>query len=391
MALWIIFAVMTAAAALAILAPLARARRSVGAAQGHDVRVYRDQLTEVERDLDRGLIGPEEAEAARTEIARRLLKAAKADDRTAEAAPGRGRIAAGVAILVLPAIAVGVYLRLGEPGLPDRPLAARLAAPPDTQDFFELVARVEAHLAQEPEDGQGWEVLAPIYLRLQRNADAANAFHNSIRINGSTPARQYGLGQALTIQAGGVVTADARVAFEKAAAMAPTVIAPRLYLALALTQEGRHGDAAEAWRRIVAESKPEDPWLETARENLAAAEAALGGASAPASAAPPPSGAASSPAASGPSPGADDIAAAEKMAPDDRRKMIDGMVARLDERLKSGPGSVEDWTRLIRSLSVLGRTEDAKAAVARAREALAGNEADRARIEELSKGLGLSL
>ncbi|MEJ1158020.1 c-type cytochrome biogenesis protein CcmI [Prosthecomicrobium sp. N25] len=383
MLLWIVFAAMTALAALAVLAPASRAARRAAGAEANDVHVYKDQLAEVDRDLDRGLIAPAEADAARTEIARRLLKSARNAEETAGGSAGRrGWVAAGAGVVAVPAVALGLYLSLGQPDLPDQPLATRLARAPDQQTIDDLVARVEAHLAQKPEDGQGWEVLAPVYMRLNRPADAARAYGNAIRLLGSDARRQFGHGMALTAAAGGVVTAEARDAFQRSVEADPGQVPSRMYLALALTQEGRHADAVAAWKAIVDAAKGDEPWLEPARRELAAAESAAGL---------PPSAPKAPPSAQAPGPGADEVAAAESMPPADRKAMIEGMVARLGERLAAGGGSVEEWTRLIRSLAVLGRTEEARDAARKALAAVGANATDRARIEEVSKGLGLAL
>lgn len=391
--LWIILAAMTAIAALAVLGPMARARQTSLSAADRDLAVYKDQLAEIDRDLERGVIGLREAEAGRTEISRRILKAARGGAAEAGAGSGRrGRIGAIVAAVGLPAVALGVYLSTGAPDLPDQPLSERLAARPEQADIDNLVARVESHLMQNPEDGRGWEVLAPVYLRLNRPADAAQAFRNAIRTLGTSPRRQSGLGEALTVVAGGIVTAEARAAFEAALAAEPGLVAARMYLNLALTQEGRHAEAVAAWRTMIAGAEADAPWLPTARRELAAAEIA-GGLSPSGQPAPAGQAGTSPPdkAAAAPGPSADDVAAAAGMAPEDRTRMIEGMVARLSERLDQGGGSVDEWSRLIRSLAVLGRKDEARAAALKAREAVKSSADDLARIDDLSKGLGLAL
>src|SRR5260370_38984260 len=75
MTLWFVFALMTAAAIFAVLWPLGRGRRLQNDAS--EAAVYKDQLTEIDRDVAAGLIGSSEAEAARVEISRRLLAAAE--------------------------------------------------------------------------------------------------------------------------------------------------------------------------------------------------------------------------------------------------------------------------------------------------------------------------
>ena len=109
-----------------------------------------------------------------------------------------------------------------------------------------LVAKVEEHLAAHPEDGRGWDVIAPVYLRLGRADDAARAFQNAIRLLGSTAERQTGLGEAILSAEGGIVTADARTAFEAAQRLDPAAPGPRFFLALAAEQEGEAAAAADA-------------------------------------------------------------------------------------------------------------------------------------------------
>jgi cytochrome c-type biogenesis protein CcmH len=248
---WLLFAAMTGIAVLAVLWPLARARTAVPGAHGHDAAVYRDQLSEIERDQARGLVGPAEAEAARAEVGRRLLAAtaaaAEARSHAAESLTRRRRLAAVAGLVFVPALALPLYLTFGSPDLPAQPLAARLAAP--VPEGTILIARLENHLAMNPDDARGWEILAPIYARLQRFQDAAQAYTRAIAIAGSNARRQSGLGESLTAAAGGVVTAEARAAFEAALAADPNELGARFYLARAAAQDG---DRAEALRRLEA-------------------------------------------------------------------------------------------------------------------------------------------
>src|SRR3954463_11502358 len=198
MTLWILFAVMTAAAVFAALWPLGRGggeRRS-----GSDLEVYRDQIAELARDSAAGLIGQTEAEAARLELSRRLLAAA--EQSRSHQAPVRGatlrRRAAAVAVLAgIPALALGLYLALGSPDLPGQPLTGRAAAPVQNRGLDALLAQVEAHLAKNPEDGRGWEVVAPVYMRFGRSEDAVKAWRNAIRLSGASADRESNLGEAL--------------------------------------------------------------------------------------------------------------------------------------------------------------------------------------------------
>ena len=245
MILWSILAVMTAAALFAVIWPLARHAGSVRS--GSDIAVYRDQLDEIERDLAAGLIGKTEAEAARVEISRRLIAAAdaakaapKAFDATS--ATWRRRAVSVATLLTLPIVAGGLYLRLGSPELAQSAVQRNAAA---RQSVESLVARVEAHLAQNPEDGRGWEILAPVYMRLDRYSDAVTAWRNTLRLLGENAERDANLGEALTAEANGVVTAEAKADFVRAASLDQTLVSARFYLGLVAEQDGRKEEAVE--------------------------------------------------------------------------------------------------------------------------------------------------
>lgn len=369
MLFWILAALMTGAAVMAVLVPLARRTAAAEDVASHDRAVYRDQLAELERERAEGLIGAAEAEAARAEIARRLLAAAGPTQRTTGGSPTRRRAAALAGLVGIPAVAFALYLGQGAPGLPGQPLQARLQAP-GTERVDLLVARVEDHLGKNPEDGQGWEVLAPVYMRLGRPGDAAKAYRNAIRILGSSAEREAGLGEAIAMLEGGIVTKEAREAFERARAADPAAPKPRFFLALAREQAGDTRQAAADWRALLADSPPEAPW----RPAVEAAVARLEGA-APAAA---------------PGPSQEDVAAAAEMSTGDRGAMVEAMVGRLAERLKQQPQDVEGWLRLMRAYTVLGRGGEASAAAQTAMASVPDG-GGRERIAALAAELGIGL
>jgi len=260
MLFWPVFALMTGAAIFAVLWPLGRARPLAAAAYEADLAVYRDQLGEIERDRTRGVLLEREAEAARTEVSRRLLAAAdRGADVIAPGAPFRRRVAALAALAGVPVFAFLVYAALGSPGLPDAPIQARLDKAPEQQDVAILVRRIEDHLASNPNDARGWEVLAPIYLRLGRPQDAVAARTNIVHLRGADAARLADLGEAMVAAAGGTVRTDAREAFERALTFDKTNAKTRFFLALAAEQDGRKDDALNAWRALASENTAGDP------------------------------------------------------------------------------------------------------------------------------------
>lgn len=377
MLLWTAIALMTGAAILAVLWPLRASLNAAPATQGAeaDLAVYRDQLAEIERDRTSGLIGAGEGEAARTEVVRRILRAsaevAARHDATGSS-DRRRRAVAAIALIGVPVLAGGLYIMLGSPQLGPLPLAARLEAQPEQTDVAILIRKVETHLEANPDDGRGYEVLAPIYARTGRPQDAARAWTNAIRLMGSNAARQDGLGEALTEAAGGVVTAEAKAAFEAARALSPNDPKASYYLGLAAEQDGKPADAAKIWSALAAASPPDAPWLPLIRDALARVGAPVPGAPAAA-----------------PGPSAADVAATQDLSPQQRDEMIRGMVGRLEARLAQDGNDIEGWLRLMRAWTVLGEADKAKAAVNEARTHFAKDDGALGRIDALARELGL--
>ncbi|MCO5129829.1 MAG: c-type cytochrome biogenesis protein CcmI [Xanthobacteraceae bacterium] len=375
MSLWFVLALMTFGAIFAVLWPLGR--RAARQPEGRESAVYRDQLAEVDRDIAAGLIGETEAAAARVEIGRRLIAAADAEEAAAPPSSLRLRRAVAVVALVgVPVLAGGLYLRLGTPAMPDFPLASRMRAPAGGQSLDQLVAQVQAHLEKNPTDGRGWGVLAPVLGRVGRFEDAAQAFRNAIRYDGDSATRRAGLGEALAGAANGVVTAEAKAEFERAVALDASDVRARYFLGLAAEQDGRPKEAAAIWRAMLDKAPPDAPWRPLVAAALArigaVAQAAPDGASAKLPALP--EGAA---------------AAAQGMSEGDRAAMIRGMVDRLATRLKQNGDDVEGWLRLARAYMVLNEPERAHAARDDARRALAADEVGLRKLNEGLKALGI--
>ncbi|MBK5567930.1 c-type cytochrome biogenesis protein CcmI [Ensifer sp. SSB1] len=345
MLFWILVATLTAAVAAVLILPLMRAGEAPSSPHSHDIEVYRDQLDELKRDQDSGLIGSADAELARAEVARRLLAAGESDRNVAPAVSqrrGANRLAQAFVLLCLPVVGLCLYLLTGSPGVPAQPLAARLADP--NGDINVLIAKAENHLAVNPNDGAGWDLLAPIYMRNGRIEEAVDAYDRAIRLLGPTPARLGGYAEALVVQSDGLVTTKAQEAFQQALTIDPNDPRSEFYLALGLKQEGKKEEALTAFNRLVATSPADAPWLPLVKQHVAE----LGGAT--------------SAAAPG-NPSAEDVAAAESMTSGDRQEMIRGMVESLESRLKENPDNLEGWARLIRSHVVLDQRDKAAAAL----------------------------
>ena len=382
MTIWIVAIFLTLAAAMALGRPLLRKPVAGGNAAAYDREVYKDQLEELERDEARGLISGREAEEARAEIGRRLLKA-DAEVRAARSASGSkmAGLVAGLAILSVPLVSWGLYASIGSPSLPDQPLAMRMEKNPANSSVAELVARAEDHLRRNPDDATGWEVLGPIYMRLGRFDDSANAWRNLIRIKGENAARLNGLGEALGAGAQGMVSGASLEAFRKALELEPGNEKSRFFVAVGAAQAGRLEEARAEWKSLSEEAADGSPW------RLAALNAIReSGGEVPSAPQAAQSGSASEP--RGPS--AEDVAAAQEMSASDRQAMIEGMIAQLDDRLKENPDDAPGWQRLIRAYAVMGRTEDAQAALVRGLKAFEGKPEQAGQLTAFAQSLGIA-
>jgi cytochrome c-type biogenesis protein CcmH len=384
--LWFVLAALTAIVLFVLLRPLIAARAEARAPEAFDAAIYRDQLAEIASDRARGLIGESEAEAARIEIARRLLAADENARKAgrAKAISGTDKAAILIVGVVLPLLSLGLYLTYGSPLLPDQPLAARLDDPANEQNIDALVARVEARLRAHPDEGEGWSAIAPVYLRAGRYGDAAEAYARAVKLLGPSPKLLSGQGQALVLANNGLVTKDAREILEEALKRDGTLLEPRILIAIAKEQDGQFKEAVEDWRALLATAKEDEPWRAMAEKRLQAAEAHLAGGPLPEA---PAQSAGGQGTAKGPT--SADIAAAQSMDPAERQAMIERMVQGLAARLDQGGGSVADWLTLMRAYTVLDRKDDAVKALDRAKGEFSGNGEALEQLDRLADELGL--
>jgi len=358
---------LTALALAMLLTPLYFRRHGPASRETYNLAVYRDQLAEVERDLARGVLAAEHAEAARAEIARRILALKPAEAETGPTGQARrlkargtlSRAALTAAILLLPVAAGLLYWRLGSPALPDQPFADRSAAATSLVhlDMNEALARLGAHLKEHPDDLTGWRLLARAELGLGHYTEAAEAYRHAADLSGHRADISGDWGEAQVLVAGGTVTPAARAAFEAGLRDPETAPRSRYYLALAQMQQGEVKGALAAWVDLAAEAPADADWLPLVRQRIAEAASTLGIDPATLKSA-----------TTGPNEAA--VAAAAKAAasasPEERQAMILAMVGKLAARLESQPDDVEGWARLGRSYMVLNQPEKAREAYVRA-------------------------
>jgi cytochrome c-type biogenesis protein CcmH len=391
---WLVFALMTGACILGAVWPLVRSKAGRPSSASSDAAFYQNQLLEIDHDQERRAIDPQTAQLARAEAGRRFIaaSAAASANQPLTSDPIRKLLAVILMMVVIPVGSMALYGALGNPRMPDQPLEARLKAPVDSQDIAAAIARIEAHLAKDPTDGRGYEILAPVYMRMQRYDEAVRAYLNAINLLGETAQRRILYGEAL-VYAAGMITPDARASFEAALKLDRTAVVAEFYLALAAEQDGNLAQAHAMMARIVAEAPVDASYLGAAREHLAAidqelargfAQTGIGAGAAPTGAAP------AAPVAGAPGPPPSNSAATiAALPPEAQHAAIEQMVEGLAARLKADGHDGEGWLRLIRAYAVLKKPDLARAAWVEAQKQVGQDPGIGAKLDALARELGL--
>jgi cytochrome c-type biogenesis protein CcmH len=378
---------LTTLAVVLLVLPLILRGRGAGARDAYNLAVYRDQLAEIDRDVARGVIEPDQAEAAKSEIARRILALTPTAGAAAVSSSTPLAVAA-VAIILLPFAAWTLYWNLGSPTLPDQPYAARGnppaapgATPPPHVDIAEALQRLQAHLKDHPDDLDAWLLLARSELDRSHFNEAVDAYRHAVDLSHRKAEIVGDWAEAQVLAAAGTVTPAAQEAFKEALADPQSAPRSRYYLALAKLQAGDPKAALQDWVDLEADAPEGADWLPLVRRRIAEAAKAAGidpatlktSAGVPRKPPPvvetPPAPAATPPAAGAmPSPAQVEETArnTENMAPDQRQAMVTAMVERLAAQLQQQPDDVDGWIRLGRSYMVLNQPDKARDAYAHA-------------------------
>jgi len=314
--LWLIVAVLTLVVLALLVWPLLRT--DVQAAPdraSYDLTVYRDQLAEIDRDVTRGLLTPDQAETARLEIQRRMLSVAGAAGQTAgeamaEVKQGEGATFWGFSRLslaelgaavrgmlpraraqgpwglvtlagigaVLPVGALAVYLLLGSPGLPGQPYAERIAREEQRHmaslpaAVRETITDMRAQVEKDPDNPAAWLRLGRAYRLADEHDKAVDALERARALGpeGTQKAAVLSdLAESLILTHDGVLTDRIRSLFLDALRASPDDPRARFYLGVAAVQAGKPEMALAIWRDLSESSQNSDPWVPMLRQNLA--------------------------------------------------------------------------------------------------------------------------
>ncbi|GLH80692.1 c-type cytochrome biogenesis protein CcmI [Bradyrhizobium sp. SSBR45G] len=438
MMLWLILTAMISVAAVLVSAPFIRGYERRQLASAREIAVHRDQLREIENDTTRGLIDKSDGETTANEIRRRILAAVAAEQPPAASLTSSERkFALTVVTTTVVFGSVALYALVGNPDVPaagpgqaassttarsvgearsdagtqaiatleqmtgqdgrDRPQQSSGLPPVE-----EMIQRVQTRLERNPRDADGWRLLGWSLFNIERFAEAAQAYGRATELRPGSAEYRSARGEALVRAADGTVTSDAHADFDEALRLDPKDARARFFIGVVKEQEGDKKGAMADWTAIVSEADPNEPWLPDLKQRLDALRRELGeNDSSPSPVRPDLSAermqqllrsgqTAASETAEPHGPRAADIRKAEMMSTDDRNLMIRGMVDGLAARLEQSPRDAEGWIKLIRSRVVLGEVEAAKQSLQRALSIFAEDVAERTRIADTARQLGIN-
>lgn len=337
-AFWIAATGLSAVTAGLVLRGAARAR-PVDDAQAR-LEPHRRRLAEVERLALDGLLAQDELKAARAEAGRGLLAAAdQAETWARDGKTPRKVVVAAVGAACV--AAVGLYVAVGRPELPDQPFAKRVAewkaADPATLEPAQIAAVLEGVAAERPKDAEPLVFLAKARAAAGDLAGAEAALRKAVRVAPKRADIWSLLGETFVMEAKGQVGADAKLAFGEALKVDSNDLRARYYLARGRIAEGDVQGGLAAWRALAADLPAEDPGRAALSQEIARVENTGG---------------------------------LPDAAPADRNPEVNGMIAGMVEglaaRLAQAPDDADGWVRLVRAYAVLGETAKRDAALASA-------------------------
>lgn len=253
--IWIVFAAMTAATVALLLVPLLRARPKAASRSEYDLTVYKDQLAEVEREVERGTLTSDQAEAARTEIQRRIL--AMGDGTKDQIQPRRVGLVAALVAVIVPVVGFGTYVMVGQPALPDQPYAARADKIGQMQDqeamIRNMVASLSARLEKDPNDGKGWAMLGRSYRVMGAMDKAQTAYKKAAALMpGDTQVRlEYGALMLAEVPDGAPLPPDFVRLMREVVAVDPKNVDALYFLGISEAQTGNIAKAKDLWTRLL--------------------------------------------------------------------------------------------------------------------------------------------
>lgn len=261
---WAVVAVIIIICLVFLIPPLLK-NRSTGktvARKDLTITVYKDQFAELENDLKNNVISQEQYDSAKVDLEKNLLddvkKAATQDEEhVSTTSPLLGRITAAVVAIVIPVSSVLLYNHWGAgiDGIAPQEVsqterqAKQMRHQQETIE--EALTKLEDKLKKDPNDGEGWVMLARTYSFLQRYSDAVKAYEKALPLGGSkSPDVLAGYADSIAMASGRRLTEKSVEELKKALVIDPNHIKSLWLLGTAGYQNKDYKLALENWEKL---------------------------------------------------------------------------------------------------------------------------------------------
>ena len=275
----IVAIVMIAIACGCVLVPLLRRREAPATANvASNLSVLRDQRTELEADRANGVLSEDQYEVARAELERRVLE----ETREADPSPHESRASAWTAALVgagLPITALLLYVAFGTPvalledGVSSRSASQQRMTP---QDIDAMIERVKERLASQPDDVEGWRVLARTYAALGRGPEALAAYERATTLAPGDADLLADHADALAASQNRSLEGAPEALIERALRADPLQWKANALAGTLAFQRGQFSRAVEHWERVKRAIPPDSPVMASIDASLAEARSRAG-------------------------------------------------------------------------------------------------------------------
>jgi len=360
MTFWILIILLAILAMGFVCFPLLSASTSSKSEFDSEQSLYKARLSEIDRDLELGRLDEVSAEAARTEEARKLIKAS--NDAKVVSNSTNNKTIVLVAALSLPLISIPFYYSIGSPEVTSSTFISKQnSTQPTIQELLEIA---EKRLESNPDDSNGWKVIAPVYIRMKRYNDAINAYKNIMRVEGRSLEMLLKLTDVYIEQGQGQINNQAKELIAEVLSIDKSNAIATFYTGIIALQNDEADETLHIWTAMVDSAKGDEEWLPVVKGRIAELQSLENSNSVPL-------------------PDEDTIKAVQEMEPEERQAMIAQMVSNLAEKLETNPDNKAGWERLIRAYIVLEKEDDARAAFSKAKNQFKGDRAFIANLERI--------
>ncbi len=340
MTFWILTLILAAIAMGFVCFPLFSSNLPSRSELDSEQTLYKARLLEIEKDLELGRLDELSAQAAKSEEARKLIKSSEFSKQPS--VPRRNKFLVLLAAISLPLFSIPFYYITGSPDVISPP--QQVSSDSSQPSMQELLKVAEKRLQSNPDDTKGWKVVGPVYMRMRRYEDAIKAYQNIIRVEGRNPEYLLKLADVHIEQTQGQINDEAKMLIHEVLSIDEEHSIAKFYTGIIALQSDKPDETMRIWQGMIDNAKGDEEWLPVVRGRVAELRALEKQTKLPAL-------------------NEEKIKAVEEMNPEDRKAMIGQMVSNLAEKLEDDPDNKQGWERLIRSYIILGRSDDAEAAL----------------------------